>query len=405
MRRSVIALLLTVCFPILVNAQSDESATTEQLIETYKLNPRTDWPFVASEPEHKPEAILNLLAKRGLSALQSLRDLRNTKEPIADPDSNWSLSNDLALLTTIRRIERTEDPLRIDVNEGRRIVSAMRETAHIPVRIVNQDPGQQSVCFKFGGDYRSGRLSRWRVHVWDDQGARLPHIGRIGSMGGGLYSQGELAFGETDDRVLDLDGFVRIPRPGLYTAKVLYHDSVSIADIENEEALEELVLVASDTFEMEFKPGPMIHIPLSEDDYAKSQTLIAQLGPERPIKMIGSDYGTRYHAFIPPDSEHGQLLLMGHSAVPALIEHLKLPEASYSQRALILAILHSILHERYLSPMEFDGAIDHYRCEFPSGYSSGKGPPSQEAQDRLVEEWLTFASTYIIVERQSAPSK
>jgi len=401
MQYSSITLSLVVCFATLASAQPGETPTIEQMIERYRANPQIDWSFVDSKPKHQPEAILNLLAERGGSALQPLRDLRNTGKTSSDSDAGWSLTNDLALLTTIRRIEGKAAPLRIDVNEGQRIKSAVRETPRIPVKIVNQDPGQESVWFTFGGDYRSGRLSRWRIHVWDENGERLPTIGQRAGMGGGVYTQGELEFGESDHRALDLAGFVRIRRPGLYTAKVFYHDSVSIADIDNEEVLAELVLVASDKCEIEVKPGPTIRITLSEDDYEKANVLISQLMPPSTIKMIGSEYGPRYHSFISPDSPHGKLLIMGYAAVPALIEQLKQPDAGYKQRALILAILDSILHERYLTPMDFDGAIDNYHCRFPGGHYSGKVAPSKEVQDQLVEQWLSFSDDYIMIDKQN----
>ncbi|MBN8604960.1 MAG: hypothetical protein J0M26_28435 [Planctomycetes bacterium] len=126
--------------------------------------------------------------------------------------------------------------------------------------------------------------------------------------------------------------------------------------------------------------------------------MVSRLTPTKTIKLNGSKYGPDYHSLIPPDSLQGKLLQMDQLAVPALIEELKVPNMEYKKRALILGILNSIMHERYLSPSDFPGAIDDYYCEFPGGYCSMSTIPSREAQEELVKEWLTFAENYIVIE-------
>jgi hypothetical protein len=394
-------LFITLCLSLCcwTDAKAQDKETTEELISRYKANPQMEWPFVHAEPKHHPEAILHALTQRGKTSLQPLRDLRVSSEPSEATDENWSLSNDLALLTTIRRIEGKAPPLRIDVETDGPIQSAVRKPAAIPVKIVNQDPEREAVWFTFGGNYRSGRLSRWRIHVWDSNGKRLPVIGPRFGMGGGVYSEGELQFGETDKRVLNLASFVRIRQPGKYTAQLFYHDSVPISNIKDHKDLNDLVLVSSDPFDLEVKAGPKIPISLSAEEYMQSKELISQLEFSNTVKMIGSEYGPRYHSFIDPGSAHAKLLQMGHTAVPALIVRLKHSDTDYKERAWILAILDSILHERYLSPLDFDGAIDVYRCEFPGGRRSSHGSPSNEAQAKLVDEWIAFARTHIVVKK------
>lgn len=400
MKDCATALWLSLLFCAGVHAQPDSELTTEQLISTFKGNPRLEWPFVDSAPKHQPEAVLNALAGRGEAALLLLRDLRGNRQSVVATEAAWSFSNDLALLTTIRRLEGKSPPLRIDLNTDPPIKSAVREPSQISVKIINQDPEREAVWFTFGGDYRSGRLSRWRIHVWDDKGKRLPPIGPSYGMGGGVYSQGELSFGESDEQTLDLASFVRISHPGQYMAQVFYRDSVTIADIENEKQLEELTIIASKKFALDVVSGPVIRIALTSAEYAESKQLIAQLTLQKTVKMIGGEYGPRYHSFISPDSAHGKLLSMGRTAVPALILRLKHPDAEYKERAWILAILDSILHERYFSPTDFDGAIDNYRCEFPGGHCSSSGSPSNAAQEQLIQDWVSFARTYIVVDKR-----
>ncbi|MEM1069870.1 MAG: hypothetical protein AAGI63_13300 [Planctomycetota bacterium] len=400
MKLRFIAVYFSLCFCCSdVLAQRELTATTEQLISRYKANPQIGWSSVDSEPKHQPEAILNTLRKRGKDALEPLRKLRDDSRQNDAEGENWSLANDLALLTTIRRIEGKAPPLHIEVNTDGPIQSAVRKPARIPVKIMNHDPEREAVWFTFGGNYRSGRLSRWRIHVWDADGESLPVIERKHGIGGGVYGQGELEFGESDERVLDLASFVRIRSPGRYTAQILYHDSVTIADVTDHKDLDNLVLVSSEKLVLDVRAGPKIRIRLTGEEDEESESLILQLNRSKTVKMVGSEYGPRYHSFIAPDSAHGKLLQMGHTAVPALIRRLKHPDAEYKERAWILAILDSILHERYLSPTDFDGAIGDFRCQFPGGHCSSSGPISVEAQEKLVKEWITFAKSYIVVEK------
>lgn len=394
-----ITILVLFCFADFAFTQSESKPEVSKLIRNYEANPQSVSDSAASDPNHS-DAILKRLETMGEPALQALREIRyeSIPFPIATDEEVWGLFNDLALLTTIRRMEGKRPPLRIDVNEGKRISTAIRATTRIPVKIVNQDEGQQSVWYKFGGDYRSGRLARWRIQVWDEHGQQVPELARKGQLGGGVYHVGELKFGGEDTECPILEHYVRIRKPGKYTARALYHNEFLIADISNEKELDNLVLVASEKFEIEFAPGAKLRIELSREDFKKSKDLVSRLTPTKTIKLNGSKYGPDYHSLIPPDSLQGKLLQMDQLAVPALIEELKVPNMEYKKRALILGILDSIMHERYLSPSDFPGAIDDYYCEFPGGYCSMSTIPSREAQEELVKEWLTFAENYIVIE-------
>jgi|JI9StandDraft_1071089.scaffolds.fasta_scaffold00444_28 hypothetical protein len=314
-------------------AQSEPNPAISQLIRSYEAKPQSVSISEASDPNHS-DAILNRLSTMGEPALQALREIRYEGAPLLteSDEETWCLLNDYALLTTIRRMEGKLPPLRIEVNEGKRINTAIRATTDIPVKIVNQDQGQQPVWHNFGGDYRSGRLARWRIQVWDEHGQQVPELERTGQIGGGVYYSGELKFGREDNRRLILENYVRIQKPGKYTARVLYHNEFLIADITDEKELDNLVLVASNKFEIEVAPGAKLRISLSEQDYRKSKALISRLTPTKTIKLNGSKYGPNYHALIPPDSQQGELLQMDQLAVPALIEELKLPNIEYKKR-------------------------------------------------------------------------
>ena len=380
-------------------AQSLADSDVSALVTQYKEHPRLAWQLVDVKPEHQPEAILTELATRGDEALQALRQVRQSVPLSAGNNPRWSLRNDVTLLTVIRRLEGRQPPLRISLSGPEAVRGYMREMPRISLKIVNDDPGGESVWFTYGGHDRGSRLSHWRIHIWDKDGMRLPVIGRHSGIGGGVRRQKELAYGESVERELALETYVRIPRPGAYKAKIYYHDSVPIADLDDEAVLSELILTESEIFDLEIAPGPVIHISLSERDYDESRKLISQLDVHQRVQMIGCDYGPEYHDYIAPESPHGKLLLMGQRAVPALLDRLAEPDINNKERAWILAIIDSIMHEPYLSPGLFDGSVGAYTCRFPGGKGSVGGSISDEMQNKLTQEWASFAFEYIRIER------
>jgi hypothetical protein len=394
--RLITIIPLVFAFSAPAPAQSLRERSTDELTAMFVARPKLP-PFFNDEPKDHSEAVLQELVTRGNDALRVLNSLREPQRPVAADTSEWSLAVDLALLTAIRSLDGKHPPLKIRIPSGQPVRGTVRDISPLPVEITNVDADQQPVWFTFGGDYRSGRLARWRIHVWDQDGNQLPAIPRSFGMGGGVYFPGMLKFGESDERILDIPSYVRIREPGTYTAQLMYHDSVCIADIEDAASLDRFFLVHSDRFELVIEKGPPIEIALTRAEYELSKELIAKLNFNARLKLIASEYGSAYHSFIRPDSAHGKLLNMGYRAVPALLKRLQVQDATYRERAWILGLLHSIMHERYLSPTDYDGAIDSYECRSLGGSCSARGSASPEAQAAVVEEWLAFAADHIKV--------
>ena len=127
------------------------------------------------------------------------------------------LSN-LHLLTALRRVQKKPDPLRILVAGKLKRGYSLQEKPRFTLLLTNLDEEKQPVTgFTVGGDYRTGRLARWRFEVRDEKGRLLPIIGPGLLMGGGLGHWETLEYGESWKAELPLESYVHISAPGKYT--------------------------------------------------------------------------------------------------------------------------------------------------------------------------------------------
>lgn len=143
----------------------------------------------------------------------------------------------VALLTALRRVQNKADPL-IVLIAGKLTVDC--EVGSLPVMevlLTNLDVDREPVAIKSGGNYRSGRLARWRFVVRDASGHELPQKIRSELMRGGMSSGDVLEYGESWTARLRMANYVDICTPGQYTVQILYHDEIAIADCENVDGL------------------------------------------------------------------------------------------------------------------------------------------------------------------------
>jgi hypothetical protein len=149
---------------------------------------------------------------------------------LARDKSKESFWHNVELLTALRRAQKRPDPLRIQVSVVPSLVGKAEPMIH--ATITNVDVGQESVQLKHGGDYRGGRLERWRIELTDEQGRRVRDSNFFPGMGGGIFSVGPLKPGETEryPAKMDLRDYVAPPRSGKYSLRVVYHNDLCIAD-------------------------------------------------------------------------------------------------------------------------------------------------------------------------------
>jgi hypothetical protein len=178
-------------------------------------------------------------------------------------------------------------------------------------------------------------------------------------MGGGLSSDGELAPGEKWDTTLRMGSFVPALRPGEYTVRVMYHDSVCIAD--EEDGVDGLVVSWSGAIRLRVKP---LVFSKEDVDGEKVAGLLSRIDGGAKLKVVSGTYGEWAHDFVALDSAQGKLLAMGLRAVPPLLEKLEEPQLTPGTRAVVLSLLFSLTGQN--DPREPGGVL--------GGYDSAQGP-------------------------------
>ena len=268
------------------------------------------------------------------------------------------VTHTLETLTALRRVQGKGDPVRVEVAGPAEVRSVFPALPRLDVSLVNCDVGGEAVPFTRGGDYRSGRQARWRVEARDEAGTPLPVRGPGFGMGGGLFSIGRLGPGEKWGTSLAVESFVPALPPGRYTLRVLYHDSVCLAD---EPAVDGLIVCASGPLTLTVAP-----LVFAEDevDAGKVGDLLGAFDDKRRLKVVAGTYGAWAHDLVPPGSPQGKLLALGLPAVPPLLDALDDPELTPSRRAVVLSLLFSLTGQN--DPRDAAGVL--------GGYDSADGP-------------------------------
>ena len=320
-------------------------------------------------------------------------------------DRNGDVGRDFALLIATRRVEGASDPLVVNVVAHPPVIKTPTNQLPMLKVIVKNVDDNQSVFFKFGGDTRSGRPSRWRVVVKDEQGKEAKHILRFGFMGGGLASIGPLKPGETFDTTLAVRDFIESPPPGKYTLQVLFHNKHDLSEIQD---VSGIVVSQSKPIELILEKIP---IRTSAAKSVEVRRLIDELDEAVPLKVLVGTYGPWAHATIAPDSPAGKLLANGPAAVPPLVAAVQEKDLSTEKRAWLLAILYSLTGENdprqerdVLGAHSFVGGPwatwtgkngDPLAASFGI-YSSGSvsaGEPKQEKQLEFAAKWNEWLAT------------
>lgn len=385
------------------------------------------------------EAILVELVRRGgpdaerlLSARIAAQDatIRTARlnAATAKPDTpeSWKLEHviadlerNLELVTALRRVTRQHDPLAVLVSAPAPLKALTRELPVLDVSLKNADVGRLDIGLKHGGDYRSGRHARWRIHVRDAEGKLLAQRPSPSFIGGGIFQDGPLLFGESWETQLPLDRYVRIEKPGKYQVEVLYHNSATIADLDDPAKLEELIVFRSEPLELIVESGPKIPIRLMPGSTAKAKSLIEKLEEKEALRVVMGKYDQDSYEFISPKSPQGELLAMKWQAVPALVEALENERLSFRKRAWLITLLYSITLEEELNPVPSNLFMDNdllpayetrgsavKSLEWKGGASyqwsgsmtSSGGTEDVTAQRAFARRWLQFRDQYFEIE-------
>ena len=270
-------------------------------------------------------------------------------------------------LTAIRRLEGKPDPLRI-LAAGKRTRSC--NLGYLPkflVLLTNLDSDKQEVVFTEGGNYRSGRQTRWRFEVTDAAGNLLPcRPPAVHLVFGGMYTIGTLRYGESWATHLDMNKFAVVTSLGEYTVRIRYHDNMTIASREDVTGL-----ITSTSLPIKVVVEP-ITVQITKREIAAMEAAIAQLPTKGRVKLLGGTYCDQVHDFIKSDSPAGRLLQMGWKAVPGLIDAALDEELNPTRRAWVLGLLASLTNHN--NPRDEAGVLGPYRFR-DSGWSIWGGAP------------------------------
>lgn len=320
--------------------------------------------------------------------------------PNLDPEVD-RLSNNLELLTALRRVQQKPDPLVIDLQFPDELKGDTRSLPKIAVKLRSADIEQKSLWVCRGRRcHSSHRQAQWRFEVQRADGVWLDPRRRERAfpdirLGGGVKCDGPLLYGETLETELPMGDFVSVSEPGEYTVTLLYHPKLPIADFEQESPLDRLTIFRSRSFKLKVTEAPRRVIESSPDDRREAQALIAQLPDKGVVRISGGHYGERHRNFIPPESAAGRLMLMKWRAVPSLLEALTDKSVSRHQRAWVLVILHKTTEERHLAPTRFPDALPKWESGSDQGITASIGGTiTPYGQDILIRKWRKLADRY-----------
>lgn len=334
-------------------------------------------PTSAFYGDHQRDAVLTEMVRRGGPFWE--KELINLlAAPATQPGDKAKPSHrpaaDLEVLTALRRVQKKSDPVAIQIDQPLKQDVVFPRLPILDVALINRDFENRPVGYKVGGDYRSGRQTRWRIEAVDQSGKRIAPLGPRFGMGGGLLSWGELGADDSWTTTLDVASYLPALTPGEYTLRVMYHDGITIADWDDVGGL-----IVSYSPEIHLTVKPLIVRPQA-GAATEIRKRVASIHDE-PMKIVGGTYGKWAYDFVPPDSDRGNVLSMGLDALPTLLEILDDKNLAPRQRAEVLGILFSLTGQH--DPRQGTHIV--------GGFQAHNGPWAIAAQGRLMS--MGFSDT------------
>lgn len=298
--------------------------------------------------------------------------------------AHLSVPRDLGILTALRRLEGKPDPIELLVDlpeEGWSLTFPELPTLSVTARNVDE----RAVGFQIGGNYRSGRSTRWNVVAFDANGKRQPGVDPWLGMGGGLSTRQLLSAGNTWEIDLPMASYTAPAGPGRTFFEVHYHDEATIADDPDPRGW---ITSKSKRFEFEWKP---LTVSVTAYQWECLQEDLAELAEAGSPYLLRSKYGEDDYEHLDPKSAPGRLLSQGTMSLPALFEALEYKTLSFEERAWVLCLLHGItgLH----NPSYAFGSLGTFRVQGGREYTRERSP---EAQQGLVDRWLALRGCVFI---------
>jgi hypothetical protein len=342
-----------------------------------------------------------------------LKTLNNKQFKLTE-DGKFTQSGSLynfELLTALRRIQKRPDPLAVVLNVKGPLEATPLSLPTLKVALRNVDSEKLPLGFTEGGEYRSGRQARWRIVVRDAKGAELPERCRVSFIGGGMFQETILNYGESWETILDLRNFVKIDRPGTYSLEVVYHNTKAIAD---EPEIIGLLVARSKPIVLVVHP---LVIELTAEERKQITEWISELNAKKRLKIVAGTYGKWAHEFVSPATPEGRILGAGVKAIPVLIDSLGDKSLSNRKRGWIFALLFSATGENDPRNADVVAGYDEQEAGWQlwggrpgEGPSGGLGSSSEghvfgggidrRSQDKLIQAWGDWFKTSVVVKQR-----
>jgi hypothetical protein len=215
-------------------AALDEFAqmTDEELNEYFGSLPASKY-FLVGDSHYdlfdEYEPCLDEMSRRGMS--KQLQKHYDALIAQSVGKTGFDFPENLELLTALRRAQGMPDPfvIHLKYDGGPSVLSQFGEP-RFSATIENVDSGLEAASLKRGGDYRGGRLDRWRFVLTDEKGRVV--VDSLASLGGGgLYQALPLHYGEKSEmkNAFDLRSYLAPPPSGEYRLQAIYHNRETIA--------------------------------------------------------------------------------------------------------------------------------------------------------------------------------
>jgi len=319
-----------------LKAALESHRSSEPFLEFYS-------PFVG-DPSYAPldDCFNEILRRGGPQWAAYIEDrIREAMTPPPEGFKDWtSRGSPLKLLTVLRRLQRSPDPLAVKVPNPP-TTCTLPEMPEFDVRLENTDILKLPIRLFLGGDDRSGRRTRFSMEVTDPDGRILPILPRWGADGGiGHFTVLNQGGSEVGYRKMLITKYVEIRKPGRHTIRVLFSDA-HIADLASTEGV---IVYRSDPFVVDFQLPP-IQRTLDTDKAVRE--LLLKLPEDGPILILGGRYGPQAYKAIPPETPVGRILALGWQAVPEMVDEVSDPLITPVKRAWLLGLLFSVTERNY----------------------------------------------------------
>jgi hypothetical protein len=300
-------------------------------------------------------------------------------------------AGDLQLLTALRRLQGKPDPVAIEVREVRPETVVWPGGVELDLAIVHRDLEGELVTLRLGGDYRSGRATRWRLEAVGADGRPAERCRFRPGIGGGAEQVMALAPGAEQRVTLRSLSYLEPLEPGRYRLRAARHEYVSIVD---EPDLEGRLCLETADIAVEVRPRT---IRATKVELAMLAQAFEEHDENEPLWIVAPWEAGNPFDVANPRTPIERIASGGWKSVPVLIDALDRPSSSVRERAWALVLLYDLTG--VYDPTAWDAGVglvrERYgRHDWGSGHvllggsgTVGSGEPSRTAQEPLIAKW------------------